>query len=148
MQARGRARPPARRRFAKALRLWMIDRDGRTPEEIRSKVGRTKMVSALDGRSRFRCRCEVFEAGILYRDAATKYHWRAYAWPRPQRYHPRYSRTPCPYAGLRSALVARDGSCRHRDANSSRKVAAQKRRSNASGFRTRGISTPCDGMAG
>src|SRR5258708_17127003 len=86
------------------------------------------MVSALDGESRFRGEPEFVKTGVLDSDAAAEYHRRAYAWSRAQQHHSRYSRPPCPDAGLRNSLAARDGSRGTRDADRGGEISTASRK--------------------
>src|SRR6266404_245088 len=95
------------------------------------------MVSTLDPPAGLRSGRSFKEEAVLDRDAAAKYHGRAYSRPRSEQQH---SRHPCPAradAGSRSALVAGDGSRRNWNPDRGRKVAPQKRRRDASRTRPR-----------
>src|SRR5207302_2140270 len=62
--------------FANPLWLWMILRNGRAFENLRSEDGRAEVVSTLDRQSRLRGGRNFEEEAVLDRNAAAEHHRR------------------------------------------------------------------------
>src|SRR5205814_7423369 len=115
----GRAGGRAYLEFANTPRLRMIYRNARASKNVRPENSRAEVVCPLDRQSRFRGESEIIEAGILDCHAATEHHRRLDAWSRSEQCDPGHSRPARADAGIRSALAARHGPRRHRNADRS-----------------------------
>src|SRR5947207_15629286 len=98
--------------------------------------------------SRFHSKSGVREASVFDCDATAEHHGHAYARPCFERHDPGHSRTPRADAGVRSPLVAGNGSCGNWNADRWREIFAQNREQNAPRSRSRRILTASAGMAG
>src|SRR5207247_4292361 len=106
------------------------------------------MVSALDRQSRFRSEREIVEATVLDRHATAEHYGGAYSRTRAQRDDSGHSCPARADAGIRSSLVAGNGSCGNRNPDRGGETFAPDREQNAPRSRSRRILAASAGMEG